>query len=347
MKLALRLKRELIVDIGSSHTVIASGHKSGTHRVASQATVAIDPAVLAARTRLGPNRQAQGSDSSQNGETKETETVMPVLRGKVVDVYAMELVLKRAMAQAVSPWARFGLRHVGALLAAPDLPEEERSRMRAILIDVGFSRMHIIDAPFAAARGGGLDIHQPQGRMLIDMGGGKTWFSVFTMGELAAWWQADFGGKDLDTAIVRYVAERYRRSISSSVAEEIKLNLGSVYPTSEPRTMGVTGYDLLSGEPKMLQLNDSEIRDVLVDSCEMLLLDFQKGFEDVAPELAGDIARYGVTLVGGGALLEGLPAFMAERTGLRFTADADPVNTTVRGAQGLLLNGSKRGRKSK
>ena len=269
---------------------------------------------------------------------------MPVHRGKVVDVYAMELVLKRAMNQAVRPWSHFGLRHIGALLAAPDLPEDELSRMRAILVDVGFSRMHIIHSPYAAARGGGLEIDQPQGRMLVDLGGGKSWFAVFTMGELAAWWQADFGGKDLDTAIVRYIAERYRRSISPETAEQIKLNIGSVYPTNEPRTMDVTSYDLLSGEPKRLQLIDSEIRDVLVDCCEMLLLNFQRGFENVAPEIAGDIARNGVMLVGGGAMLEGLPQFMAEHTGLQFFADADPANAAVRGAQGLLLNGKKRGR---
>lgn len=346
MKLGLTFRRELVVDIGSSHTVIASGRNSGLHRVPSQATIPAALATAPSDTSTKPNsrRAASRSKPKPSKQTPQLEIVMPVRRGRVVDVYAMELVLKRAMAMAASRWSGFGLRHVGALLAPPDLPEYEIARMRAILIDVGFSRMHIINAPFAAARGGGLEINQPQGRMLMDLGGGKTRFAVFSMGEMATWWQADFGGGDLDAAIVRYIADRYRRSISLETAEQIKLKFGSVYPTHKAQTMGVTAYDLLNGEGKNLDLDDSEIRDVLVDSCENLLMEFQRGFEDVPPELAGDIARYGVTLVGGGSLLEGLPSFLGERTGLNFTTCPDPENAAVRGAQELLLNG-KHGRR--
>ena len=332
------------MDIGSSHTVIASGRNSDMHRVPSRA--AIPAANSGSSAAPGPRRSASRSISKPSKKAPHLEIVMPVRRGRVVDVYAMELVLKRAMSMAVSRWSGFGLRYVGALLATPDLPEDEIARMRAILIDVGFSRMHIIEAPFAAARGGGLDINRPQGRMLIDLGGGTTWFAVFTMGDLATWWQADLGGEDLDEAIVRYIADRYRRSISLETAEQIKLNIGSVYPTHEAQTMSVTAYDLLNGEGKKLYLGDSEIRDVLVDSCETLLMEFQRGFEEVPPELAGDIARYGVTLVGGGSLLEGLPSFLKERTGLNFTTDPDPANAAVRGARELLLNGKHGGRRT-
>lgn len=327
------MKRELVVDIGSSHTVIASGRSSNMHRVPTQATVAVPPS-----EREGEPGSAEAPSNPAESKNK-TKTVQPVQRGKVVDVYAMELVLKRAMARAVSRWAYLGLRHVGALLAKPDLPGEEISRLRAILVDVGFSRMHIIPAPFAAVRGSGMEINRPEGRMLVDLGGGKARFSVFTMGELAAWWQADFGGQDLDAAIVQYMADRYRRSISLRTAEEIKLKIGSVYPMDRPQTLEVTAYDPRSGEGKRLPLSDSEIRDVLIDACETLLMDFQSGFEDVAPELAGDIARYGVALVGGCSLLRGLPEFLGERTGLVFTPGPDPINANVRGAQNLLMSG--------
>lgn len=344
MKLELTFRRELVVDIGSSHTVIASGRNTDMHRVPSRA--AIPAATTVTSSAPAPVRSASRSKPKPSKQTPQLEIVMPVRRGRVVDVYAMELVLKRAMSMAVSRWSGFGLRHVGALLATPDLPEDEIARMRAILIDVGFSRMHIIDAPYAAARGGGLETNRPQGRMLMDLGGGKTRFAVFSMGELATWWQADLGGEDLDVAIVDYIADRYRRSISLETAEQIKLNVGSVYPTHKAQTMGVTAYDLLNGEGKKLNLGDSEIRDVLIDSCQSLLIEFQRGFDGVPPELAGDIARYGVTLVGGGSLLEGLPSFLKEHTGLNFTAGPDPANAAVRGAQELLLNGKHGGRRA-
>lgn len=332
------------MDIGSSHTVIASGRNSELYRVPSRAS--ISDTISSAGSAPGRSRSSSRADPEPSEMTPQPEIVMPVRRGRVVDVYAMELVLKRAMSMAVSRWSGFGLGHVGALLATPDLPEEELSLMRAILIDVGISRMHIMNAPFAAARGGGLDIDRPQGRMLMDLGGGRTRFAVFTMGELATWWQADFGGEDLTTAIVRYIADRYRRSISLETAEQVKLNIGSVYPTHTAQNMEVTAYDLLNGEGKKLNLGDSEIRDVLVDSCETLLMDFQQGFDQVPPELAGDIARYGVTLVGGGSLLEGLPSFLKERTGLNFNTGPDPENAAVRGAQQLLQNGKRGGRRA-
>ena len=340
MKLELTLRRELIVDIGSSHTVIASCRGPQLHRVRSQAKVTAVPAPPLPSARQSAPRPANPPRASE----AEPVLVMPVQHGKVVDAFAMEQVLKRAVNKAATRWAFIAPRSVAALLVSPNLPEEEVSRMRAMLVDVGFSRMNLIHAPVAAARGCGLTTDVPQGRMLMDLGGGKVYFAIFSMGELAAWWQEDFGGLDLDEAIVQYIARRYRRSISRETAEQVKLSIGSVYPAEKPRSMEVTAYDLLTGEGKLLSLGDSEIRDVLIGAFETVLLAFQRGFEDVSPEIAGDIARYGVTLLGGGALLQGLPAFLSEHTGLEFRLASNPSDAAVLGAQGILTAG-KNGRR--
>lgn len=341
MKLELTLRRELIVDIGSSHTVIASRHKPQLYRVPSQAKITAVPAAPLPSARRSATRPANRPRENE----AEQVLVMPVQHGKVVDAFAMEQVLKRVVKKAGTRWAFLAPRSVAALLVSPALPEEEISRMRAILIDVGFSRMNLIHAPFAAARGCGLPTDIPQGRMLMDLGGGKVYFAIFSMGELAAWWQEDFGGQDLDEAIVRYIARRYRASISRDAAEQVKLSIGSVYPAEKPQSMEVTAHDLFTGEGRQLSLGDSEIRDVLSDAFETVLLGFQRGFEDVSPEIAGDIARYGVILLGGGALLQGLPAFLAERTGLEFRLATDPSDAAVLGARGMLAEGKNGGRR--
>ena len=260
----------------------------------------------------------------------------PVAHGRVADAFAMEKLLRELIRRTESRWAFLSLRNIGALLVPPGLPQEESARLRALLVDMGFGRKYLLQAPLAAALGCGLRLSEPQGQMLMDIGGGKTSFALFTMGELAAWWQEDFGGRELDEAIRRYVTRRYGRVISPETAQQVKHAVGSVYPMQQPAAIQVEARDKRTDDPKHLTLEDNEIRDVLMDSCERLLLGFQRGFEGVPPELAGDIARNGITLLGGGALLQGLPAYLSERTGLEFKLTDDPVNATVLGAPRVL-----------
>ncbi len=331
MNFGQKLRRELVVDIGSSHTVVASNRKPFLLRVPSRIGIA----------NGGPGG-APGAASPAGGGTH-PKLVFPVERGRVTDPFAMEELLKGLLKQASGRWGFLALRTTGALLVPPRLEEAETSSLRALLVDVGFGRPLMIEAPFAAVRGCGLSLSRPEGQMVMDFGGGKVYFAVFSLGGLAAWWQDDFGSRDLDVAIAAYISRRYGKTVSLATAEEIKLAVGSVFPTEKPQAVRVAAVETRSGDPAKLSLEDNEIRDVLVDRCEKLILAFQRGFEAVAPELAGDIARNGVTLVGGGAALRGLPAFLRERTGLEFRLAADPFNAAVLGAQHMIHSGGAGG----
>ena len=279
--------------------------------------------------------QAVGSDvtlalgSEENG----VRLVHPINRGRIADVEALELVLRKLVAQAeINPVrkALFGLRMTW--LTALHLEERERMRYEDLLKDFGFNRIHQLDAPVAAARGAGLDTGQSRGQMLVDIGGGQTTAVVFTLGSIAAWHWSPTGGRDLDESIAAHVLRRYRMRLHPNIAEDIKLALGSVYPRARPETLDISGADTVTGVEKKVTLDDNELRDVLIDGCEPLVMAIHQSFDGIPPELAADILQGEIMLVGGGALLSGLPEFLAERTGLHFRVAEDPINAAIRGA---------------
>ncbi len=266
----------------------------------------------------------------------------PVRHGRIVDLAAMETVLRALFAHA--PRSRLRALLPGSrmnLVLSNHLEAPERFKFQELMRDFGFSRIRQVESiqAAAAACGFGADTtagrHNVGGRMVIDLGGGKTSMGVFSMGEMTAWHWFPIGGARLERAIADYVEERYRIRLPLSLAERIKIAIGSVYPKHRPETFEITGRDLSSGIEKILTLNDNELRDVLVDACEPLVMTIQQGFEEVAPELAADIMHNGVSLVGGGALLSGLSEFLRDRTGLTFHPATDPINAVIRGAMVL------------
>jgi len=327
LKIGFRFKRDLIVDLGSSHIVIAGWNQSQPIR--SPARIEIQS------SDSNPPKGNKAPGKKKSAKVATSRIVRPIVGGKIVDAYALEVILREALKSLRSRLGFFGLRHTALVLAAPGLRESEKSMLRAIMIDVGFGRARLVESPIAAARGCHLPIEKPEGHMIMDLGGGKTTMAIFSMGEIATWRQEPYGGFYLSETVREYVENRYRVSISLDQAETIKLQLGSVYPRKEPRSMKMELRELKSELPKTIQLEDNEIRDVLVDALEPLLHSLQPVFDEVPPELAGDIAISGVTLVGGGALLPGLPEFFSERTGLKFHLAEDPANAAIFGVRGL------------
>lgn len=266
-----------------------------------------------------------------------TQRIAPVERGEVLHTEPLVHLLRTLKQRTAGSWIeRMVSSTVGAVVVSPRLEEAERTQLRSVLREVGFRRFLMVDAPSAAARGVPIDIEAAHGRMILDFGGGKTTLAGFSLGGSVSWHQIPFGGQDLDQAIARYVNRKFGMTIDPYAAEEVKTTLGSIFPLAEPRTMEVTGADPRGGIDKSVTLRDSEIRDVLVDACEPLIMGIQKGFESMPPELAGDILSDGMTIIGGGGLLWGFPEFLHERTGIPSILAEQPMDATIRGAQAIL-----------
>lgn len=333
-------------DPGSSHVVLATGSARGILR--EPCLVAFAPRRMGGkRKRAAPTYrlQAVGSEAldTMPGEQDGVRLVHPIDHGHIADVDALEPVLRKLIDQAPLNALRkalFGVRLT--LLVALHLGERERLRYGDLLRDFGFNRIHALPAPVAAARGVGMDTGLSRGQMLIDIGGGQTTIAAFTLGSIAAWHWCPVGGRTLDEAVAAHVERRYRMRVSPAGAEAIKLTLGSVYPRARPEVLDIAGLDIVAGVEKKVTLDDNELRDVLIDACEPLVMAIHQSFDGVPPELAADISLGEIVLVGGGALLAGLPEFLAERTGLRFRVADDPINAAIRGALAQALVRSDR-----
>lgn len=331
--------QEIAVDAGSAHAVLAYDHGRRILR---------EPSLIALSSRRTPPGKppppppslpgsrllAVGTDAAEleckndNG----AHWIRPVAHGRIVEPLAMEAVMRKLIGRA--PLNRLRSFLPGSrisLVVSPHLDEDERGRHREALHGFGIRKIEYVDSALASAMGCGLHLSGIAGRMLLDFGGGKTSVAVFTMGELTAWSWAPFGGGDLDRALAAYVERRHRVGLTASQAENLKLTLGSLYPGQKPETVLLTGTDMASGVEKNFRVDDNEIRDVLVDACEPLVMIIQQVFEQLTPEMAEDIARHGVAVVGGGAMLAGLPEFLMDRTGLRFQPARDPLNAAIRG----------------
>ena len=336
----------LVIDPGSSFSVLAMGDAPRIFREPSLVALSLP---RRGKTRLGKLLQSgvarvlgAGTETSEipDLENEAVQWVYPVSQGRLEDPYALELVLQRLVDQEAAGWMRGVLtrKRVG-LMIAPQLPSEERLKFQEVLRGFGLGRLAWIDAPSAAVVGSGMDISEPRGRMLIDVGGGKTTLTAFSMGSATLSQGVPFGGNQLDEAVVQFVLKRFRLRIGLKKARYIKEALGAVYPKPQPQSLKITGSDAPSGIEKKVTLDDNELRDVLMDGCEPLLLGIQQAFEGISPELSSDIAQSEILLTGGGAVLSGLAEFLSERTGLRFRTPTDPINAAVRGGMALLREG--------
>ena len=342
-------RREMAVDAGSAHAVLAFDQGRRILR---------EPSLIAISARRSPPGKAPLPPPSLPGsqllavgtEAAELEWnndngahwIRPVAHGRIVEPLAMKALMRKLIGQ--TPFTRLRSFLPGSrisLVVPPHLDEDERGRHREALQGFGIRKIEMVDSTLASAMGCGLDLSGIEGRMLLDFGGGKTSVAAFAMGELAAWSWEPFGGEDLDRALVAYIEHRHRVRLNVSQAERLKLTLGSLYPGQKPETAILTGIDSASGVEKNFRVDDNEIRDVLVDACEPLVMIIQQVFEQLSPEMAADIAQEGVAMVGGGALLAGLPEFLMDRTGLKFQPARDPLNAAIRG--GILSLRQKNG----
>ena len=335
------IRRDLTLDPGSIHTTLLSRSHDIAHRDLTRI------ALFAPRASAGSGyTQVLGYGKELVGRTIRrpgVKVVAPVERGLLSDLPAMHLLVE-ALLRRLGFQNGFNLSATSriAVVVPAQLPEREFARYQHFADDLG-ARPLLIEGPYAAAKGLDLDITANRGRLLVDVGGGKTSVALFSLGGLAAYGVVPFGGEEVTAALLRFVARRWQVNLPWPIAEHVKYTIGSVYPREQIQSVTVAGTDVRSGFDKKVTVDDNELRDVLIDACEPLVMAIQRTLSEIPAELAGDLETDGALLYGGGALLYGLAEFLTERIGLPFRLAEDPINVTIRGAQALLfksLNGA-------
>ncbi len=196
----------------------------------------------------------------------------------------------------------------------------------------GASQTFLIEQPMAAAIGAGLPIHEPLGNMVVDIGGGTSEVAVVSLGGVVALRAVRVGGFDLDHAIQSHLRRVHNVAVGERTAEEVKLAIGSAYPTPDEFKAEVRGRDLMSGMPRTVVLDPEEIREAIAEPVQAVMQSVIQALAETPPELAQDLLEVGIHLVGGGAMLRGLDRLIARETGVPVRTVDMPLETVVLGA---------------
>jgi len=207
---------------------------------------------------------------------------------------------------------------------------EERSVINAA-IEAGARRVYLIEEPLAAAMGAGLDIQGPKGQMIVDIGGGTTDVAVLSLNGVAVSSSLKVAGDAFDEAIGRHVRRKHGVVIGQATAEDIKIQIGCVYPRPENVSMTIKGRDAKTGMPRELTLLSSDIYEVLRRPARQITDEVLSVLEETSPELVSDISENGITLTGGGSQIWGMDKLLTERTGVLCTLADDPDSCVAYG----------------
>jgi rod shape-determining protein MreB len=221
------------------------------------------------------------------------------------------------------------------------ITEVEKRAVRDSAERAGGREIHLVAEAMAAAIGVGLDISQPMGNMIVDIGGGTSEIAVISLNGIVHHSSIRVGGDEMNEALIQFFKKNFNLLIGEKTAEKIKSTIGSAMPLSEEITTEVKGRDLVDGIPKTIEISSVEIRKALNESIETIVEAVKVALERTPPELASDILDRGIVLTGGGAMLKNLDQRMIEDTSLPVHVAEDPLTCVARGCGKILENFEK------
>ena len=313
---------DLGVDLGTSNVLIYADGKG---------LVVREPSVVAVDRNTGKILQVGAAARNMLGRTPGNVVAMWPLREGIISDHEMTVRMLQSMLKTATKSSAFAAKPRVVISVPSGVTEvEERSVINAAL-EAGARRVFLIEEPLAAALGAGLDIKNAKGHMVVDIGGGTTDIAVLSMNGVAVSSSLKIAGDYLDELIARYVRRQHGLAIGQVTAENVKIQIGRVYPGGEEASMNVKGRDIKTGMPRVVTLTSSEIYEVLRRPARQIAEEVLSVLEQTSPELVSDISESGITLTGGCSQLYGFDALLMERTGIPCTIADDPDACTAYG----------------
>jgi len=301
---------DMAIDLGTVNTVI---------HVRDRGIVLNEPSVIALEIRNGVRKvKVVGNEAKlMMGKTPENiQALRPLRDGVIADIDVAEQMIKHFIDKALGG-SRMGRRHEVVICVPSGSTMVERRALRDAASNAGAFRVQLVEEPMAAAIGAGLPVLEPRGAMVVDIGGGTTEVAVLSLRGIAYGNSARIGGDKLDDAISSHIRRAHNLMIGEATAERVKCTIGSAMPPSgDGEGMTVKGRDLVNGRPSEIRITAAEIAGALSEPIGQIKSAVRAALEQTAPELSADIIEEGITLTGGGALLAGIDAAIAEATGL-------------------------------
>lgn len=226
-----------------------------------------------------------------------------------------------------------------------DITGVERRAVDDAARQAGAREVYLIEEPMASAMGADLPIAEPHASMIVDIGGGTTEVAVISLGGMVVAKSIDVAGDELTECIVQYFRKKYNLIIGETTAEEVKINLGSVYPLKEEKSMEVKGRDQTQGLPRTLTVTSEEIRQALMEPVRLIIEVIKSTLEETPPELAADLVDRGLVVAGGGSMLRGITELIRKETDIPVHRAPDPLSCVALGTGKFLEQLNEKGNK--
>ena len=322
-----KLGQDIGIDLGTA-TVIAY--------VKGKGVVLREPSVVAVDNNTGEVLAVGKEARRMLGRTPGNIVATRPLRDGVISNYSVTEKMLRYFINRVCGKFVFSPR---IMICIPSrVTEVEKKAVIDAASQAGARKVYLIEEPIAAAIGAGIDISKPCGNMVVDIGGGTTDIAVISLGGSVVSESLKVAGDKFDEAIVKYIKRKHNVMIGERTAEDLKINIGCVYPKIQDTEMDIRGRDLITGLPKTITIHSSEMLEALIEPAMMIVDCVHSVLEKTPPELAADISDRGIYMTGGGCLVDGLDKLLQAKTGIRVMIAEDAISCVALGTGKALDN---------
>jgi len=323
-----RFSSDVAIDLGTANTLIY---------IKGKGIVLNEPSIVAVnRNTRKPIAIGHEALLMHERTHKDIETIRPLKDGVIADFEVAEQLIRGLIQKVQKSWFT-SIRQMVVCIPS-GITEVEKRAVRDSAEHAGAKQVYLIAEPMAASIGIGLNVEEPVGNMIVDIGGGTTEIAVIALSGIVIDESIRVGGDEIDEAILQYFKRHHNLLIGNRTAERIKCEVGSAVELEPELEISVKGRDLVSGIPKVRTISSEDVRDALGDSVAQITAAVLRCLERTPPELGSDILERGIMLTGGGAMLKGMDTTIRNRVELPVYVAEDPLTAVVRGTGKVLEN---------
>jgi len=334
--------KDIGIDLGTANILVT---------IKGKGIVLREPSVISVNAKTGGIIATGFEAKEMVGRTpKEINAIKPLKDGVIADFTATKLLLKNILERVCK---RYNAVRPRVIVGVPSgITEVEERAVEESIMRAGAREVYLIEEPMAAAIGAGIEIEEPSGNIIVDIGGGTTEVAVISLGGIVVSNSLRIAGDELDEDIINYVKRELNLAIGETTAEQIKKELGCALPLMTEMSMQVKGRDLNTGLPRTEIITSTQIEEAMRESILKIVEVIKTTLEKAPPELASDIMEKGIMLAGGGALIQNLDKLISLETGMPVYIVDEPLDCVVKGTEktlqeieklrSVLLNSRKR-----
>lgn len=318
--------KDIGIDLGTANILVT---------IKGKGIILREPSVISIDAKTGGIIATGFEAKEMVGRTpKEINAIKPLKDGVIADFTATKLLLKNLLERVCK---RYNAVRPRVLVGVPSgITEVEERAVEEAIMRAGAREVYLIEEPMAAAIGAGIEIEEPSGNIIVDIGGGTTEVAVISLGGIVISNSIRIAGDELDEDIINYVKKELNLAIGEVTAEQIKKEIGCAMPLMSQMTMEIKGRDLNDGLPRTEVITSDQVERAMKESIDKIVEVVKITLEKTPPELASDIMEKGIMLSGGGALIQNLDKLISAETGMPVYVAEEPLDSVVKGTEKTL-----------